>query len=786
MRNFRVAVRKTAEPGRGSLVQAPSGRRSGGGRSSLIEDFRLIARNSSAPKLVLAALGCWALEAPPLAAGDPAPPIAEGTTTNATAIPSAQPVENLASNRAANKNGTGTNSPIQLETVIVTGDLDAAREQIAPSLGAGTYKIGLNQIQAMAQGENASFQQVLLQAPGVVEDEFGEVHIRGDHGDVQYRVNGVLLPEGLNGFGQEIDTRLIKSVTLITGALPAQFGFRTAGIVDVATKTGDQLNGAELSLYGGSYDTFHPSLEFGGATNKFEYFFTASYLHDDLGIDNTTSSPTPLHDVTGQEKAFGLVSYAFDPTSRLSLLLNASYADFEIPDSPGLSPRFQLTNAPAANSSAVNENQNEQNYYAVLSYQKSVDKYSLQVSAFTRETGIRFEPDSVQDLLFSGLAGRIDNGDFANGAQADASYALGEHNTLRAGGLATYDEEKLDTATAVFPVNAQGQQTSTTPYQILENSRNNGALAGAYLQDEWRLSDRLTLNFGARYDRFDVSFDHEGQLSPRLNLVWNVDDATTAHVGGARYFMPPTLQYISPAAIKEFEGTSNAPFNERDDAPKCERDYYFDAGISREIMPKWQITLDSFWKLAKNLLDDGQFGNAVILNNFNYTDGSVYGAELSSTYKQGAFSAYGNFSYVQTWAQNVDSAEFEFPNNELAYIASRDIQLDHQGRYTASAGASYVLLKNTRFYASMMFGDGLRAGFANLDQLPSYYPFNVGVEHVFHLKSRFAGISQLKLRFDCLNVFDQVYELRNGTGLGIAAPAFGPRRAFYGGLTAVF
>ena len=141
-------------------------------------------------------------------------------------------------------NAGGTNSPVTLDTVVVTGRLDAAREQIAPSLGAVTYSIGPNQIQAMGQGENASFQQVLLQAPGVVQEEFGEIHVRGDHGDVQYRVNGVLLPESLNGFGQEIDTHLIHSVTLITGTMPAQFGDRTAGIIDVTTKTGSQLNGS--------------------------------------------------------------------------------------------------------------------------------------------------------------------------------------------------------------------------------------------------------------------------------------------------------------------------------------------------------------------------------------------------------------------------------------------------------------------------------------------------------------------------------------------------------------
>ena len=242
--------------------------------------------------------------------------------------------------------GAATNSPANLTTVVVTADLDAAREQIAPSLGAVTYTIGPNQIQSMGQGENASFQQVLLQAPGVVQEEFGEIHVRGDHGDLQYRVNGVLLPESLNGFGQEIDTHLIHSVTLITGTMPAQFGDRTAGIIDVTTKTGSQLNGAELSLYGGSYDTFNPSFQWGGTTSNLDYFVAASYLHDNHGIDNTTASPNPLHDVTDQEKLLGYFSHHFDQTSRLTLLLSSSDAGFQIPDTAGLAPSLSVGQQP--------------------------------------------------------------------------------------------------------------------------------------------------------------------------------------------------------------------------------------------------------------------------------------------------------------------------------------------------------------------------------------------------------------------------------------------------------
>jgi len=676
----------------------------------------------------------------------------------------------------------------ELARVVVTSDFDAIRDQISPSLGAVTYTIGPNQIETTGQGENATFQQVLLHAPGVVQEEFGEVHVRGDHGDLQYRINGVILPEQLNGFGQEIDTRLISSVKLMDGTLPAQFGDRTAGIFDITTKTGSQLNGSELSLYGGSYDTFQPSFSWGGTSGKLEYFVSASYKQNNLGIDNTTSSTDPLHDRTEQTRGFGYFSYRLDDTSRVTLLLSASYANFQIPDIAGVTPRFALLGNPTADSAATNDHQNEQSYYSVLSYLTSMDNLSLQVSAFTRYTDIKFTPDPVQDLLFDGVAAGVTNNDWANGVQADASYILDDHHTLRFGALATYDIEQLDTNAAVFssadqfmPDVPPSPQSSDQPFRIDSNGRNTGLTSGVYLQDEWQLTNNLTVNYGLRYDRFDTNFDTEDQVSPRVNLVWKINKLTTFHAGYARYFMPPTLQYISPATIKEFEYTTDAPFNEHDDAQKAERDNYFDVGLSRQITPAWQVNVDSFCKLAKNLLDDGQFGNAVILNNFNYTKGTIYGAELSTTFKQGDLSEYANFSYVQTWARNVDSAQYEFPSNELAYIAKNYIQLDHQQLYTASVGASYTILKNTRVYADFLFGDGLRAGFANLEKLPAYYPLNVGVEHVFH-----TGSGEVKLRLDCLNVFDEVYEIRNGTGLGIAAPAYGPRRGFYCGLSYQF
>ena len=108
---------------------------------------------------------------------------------------------------------------------------------------------------------------------------------------------------------------------------------------------------------------------------------------------------------------------------------------------------------------------------------------------------------------------------------------------------------------------------------------------------------------------------------------------------------------------------------------------------------------------------------------------------MSSTYKHGPFSLYGNFSYVQTWAKNINSVQNEFSDNQAAYIASHYIQLDHQGQYTGSGGISYTFLKDTQLHADFLYGDGLRKGFANLEKNPAYVTVNAGVEHVWHLHS---------------------------------------------------
>jgi outer membrane receptor protein involved in Fe transport len=738
-----------------------------------------------------------AIELPPIPATIPEPttmlapttePAQSATANSSVPVPSSAPAESNVQSVTTQQNQASTATPSnQVGKVVVTSELDEQRDLIAPSLGATTYEQGPQEINAVPGGSNAPFQSVLLRAPGVVEDSFGQEHVRGEHANTTYRVNGVLLPQPLNGFGQELDTRLIQSVTLIDGSLPAEFGFHTAGIIDVTTKSGETLNHNELSLYGGSYDTIEPSLQLGGTSGKWDYFAVISSNHNDIGIENPTGTHHPIHDYTDQRKLFGYLAYRPDDTSRISLLANASYSDFELPNTSGLTPQFALagySGFPYDDSSKINENQNEQEYYTVLAYQKTADKLSFQLSGFSRYAQVTFDPDPARDLIFQGVSSGIYNNFVTNGIQLDSSYLLNDDHTVRAGLITDYTYEKLNTDTGVFGIDpATGNQASDVPNYITDNSSNQAWESGVYAQDEWRINRQFTLNYGLRYDRFDSNFDTDQQVSPRANLVWKVDQATTLHGGYARYFVTPPIQNTAIGTVEKFAGTTNSPSVFLADPPKVEKSHYFDLGVTHNITQPWSVSLDGFYKMAHNLIDLGQFGEALIETPFNYRTGKVYGGEISTDYREGGLSLYTNFNWVETSAHDIDSQQFQIDSSELAYIANNNIHLDHEAEFSGSAGASYQW-RNDLIYVDFLAASGLRTGFANTGVVQPHYPVNVGYQHIFRPWGD--NGNTIKFRFDVVNLFDEKYQIRTGSGIGVGAPQYGQRLGFFTGVTYEF
>ena len=686
----------------------------------------------------------------------------------------------------------------QTEAQIVAGKnekFDEARRTIDAPIGATSYQIDHQNIEASPQGANATLDKVLLQFPGVTQDSAasGELHVRNEHANVQYRINGIMLPDGVGAFGQILDTGIVGSLALLTGALPAQYGFRTAGVLDIQTKADAFNNSGSVSVYGGSHGTITPSFEYGGTVGQTQYFVSGRFLQNNLGIENPTPSNDAIHDRTSQEKGFLYLSTVLDPTSRLTFMSGVSNSTYQIPNNPGQTPNFNVNGVTSFDSALLNEHQNEFNQFNVVAYQKSVDDIDLQLSYFNRYSQLHFYPDPTGDLVFNGVSSNVYRQSFVNGIQEDTAWRVGFAHTLRFGFSVSAERSLVNNISTVLPVDpATGNQVDPItgnpfgpPFSVFDSSSKTGWLVGTYLQDEWRINNQLTLNAGLRFDQMYQYVD-ANQLSPRVSLTWKPYDGTTFHAGYARNFTPPqqviaaptNLALVTPPTAPANTQTPEVALN----SPVLpERSHVFDVGVVQKIypVPGLEVGIDGYYKIARDLLDDGQFGAAYVLNGFNYDRGQNVGVELKSTYTNGNFRAYGNVAWAKQIATTIVSNQFLFGQDEINYIANHYIYTDHAQVLTASAGASY-LWNGTRFSASMIYGSGLRSGFANTDHLPSYTQVNVGLSHDFNIV---APNKPTTVRFDVVNLFDKIYEIRDGSGIGVFAPQFGPRRGFFVGIS---
>ena len=710
---------------------------------------------------------------------------------------------------------TGAAFAQAVESVTVTAEkLSAARDAIQTQLGASTYTVTAADIQNQPGGDNLQLSSVILQAPGVAQDSFGQLHVRGEHNGLQYRLNGIILPEGISVFGQTLDPRLAENVKLIDGALPAEYGNQTGGIIDMQTKSGLFAPGGQIGIYGGSHNTLTPSFDYGGSSGSFNYFVSGDYTTGSLGIESPDGSINPAHDRTTQYHGFGFVQDILDQNSSLTAIAGTSDDIFQIPDQTGLQPTgidgivglgplspasgdyvLRANGQTAFPSAQLDERQREITDYGILSYLRSDGNLDTQVSAFGRYSSLNFTPGAnIGDILYDGLAQTAYKRDLAYGVQAEGAYHLGSSHTIRFGFLGQEDD-LLSTTTSLVLATASGGplkavpnpnplcrdpsqtcQISDVPLTIADNGSKHAWAYGVYAQDEWKLFSTLTLNYGVRYDQYKA-FNAENQISPRVNLVWKPDDATAIHMGYARYFSPPPYENVASTDIALFDNTSVAG-DHTDTTPRAERADYYDTGLTRKITDTLSLGLDSYFKADSNLLDEGQFGAPIILTPFNYQFGRQYGGEFTANYNTDNFNAYLNASYERAAGMNITSSEFEFSSDDLAYIAGKYIPLDHQQIVSLSGGASYKW-QSTIFSADLLYGSGLRRDGAtpNGDSVPAYVTVNLGVSHVFDI----AG--GLTARLDVINVGDEKYEIRDGTGVGVGAPQFGARRGFFAGLS---
>ncbi|MEA3035676.1 MAG: hypothetical protein QOH04_1441 [Sphingomonadales bacterium] len=377
--------------------------------------------------------------------------------------------------------------------IVTARRLDAARTQIDAALGATVYELDNETIEDRPGGETGSVAATLLQAPGGSLSA-GGLTLRGSRA-LQVRINDVILPVALSDPADHLSSRLAQTTRLITGTLPAQFGFAPGGVISVTTKNGLYQHGGQAEFFAASDGAREPAFEWAGSAAGTSLFTSGSLQRDRSLIGNSSG---PGNDLRHEVEAFAFADHVLSSEDRLSFILGASRERH----------RIGQTHIPGGTLGSDDG-------YVSGSFQHSVGGFTVQASLSGADAWEQAQFDRRTREDRTSLA-----------VQADASYKLGP-NLLRTGLL-------LGRST-------QRESRDGSPAPRLHRTS-----AGVYGQIEWTVAPALTLDTGVRGEWLR-GLASAFALEPRASLVWSVAGGLTVHAGYARYAAAPPLEVVRSA-----------------------------------------------------------------------------------------------------------------------------------------------------------------------------------------------------------------------------------------------
>jgi hypothetical protein len=695
---------------------------------------------------------------------------------------------------------TETPSPIIL-TLSKTREIALeVRSPLAPiqyKASSTTYSVSRKDIEALPRGNNVDVSDVLLTVPSVTYGALKQTHIRQDHANQQYRIDGIPIPDSISGtFADIVPPRAWERVDIILGGMEAQYGNRAALILDITSKSGSKPGFGSIQTFGGSFQTVNPSFEYGGAVGeKVRYYGLNSFVTTGRGLEPPTLGNTNNHNQSEKNNTYLRGDYQHDNHNSFSWIFLNAVAKYQIPTIPNLnanpdvlallqvqSPGF----VPGA-SQNVDQYQKENNQYSQLVWRHDHNAINFSsLGLYFRRGEADFHTPSFDALAYADDVNRAQTANqrrtaYSGGGRFDHTWVPNSQHLVKTGFQIDYTN--ASNQAQVFAFDTSSGAPDGPVLSLQSTNRNIQWREEVWIQDQWSPHEQWTFNLGLRGDIIQ-GFYHEGQVSPRIGATYKYNQSNVFHAYYGRLFTPPNVEQVAFINLNT-QNTTAAPDDPTGFRPRSERSHYFEVGSYHAIGRYATLELTGYYKLDQYMSDAGQFGSTPMRNSFAFQHGWKRGIDGALKVQfTDKLIGRGNVGWGQCKGYGLQSGQYLLDSREISDINSRGgVFCDHSQFVTSSAVVTYRLLERTHVTGQMLYGYGLRTAAdddakTNSSHFPSYTVYNASLTHVIPLPWE---NQKMLLGFDIINLLDQQYFYNTGDGsigLGIAH-AGAPRSYFF-------
>jgi len=539
---------------------------------------------------------------------------------------------------------------------------------------------------------------------GAARAPTGEVHIRGQHAEYTYYVDGVPVPSGISGSLNELfDPQVVNQIDFQTGGWVAEYGNKNAAGVNINTRIPAGGFHYELSGFGGAFRTGDSgktqttngqALTFSTNSGKWGFFASGSRQESEMRrepvvFDTASHTPVNFHNDGTDVFGFAKLQYAAGDRNVLNIEVNRSRTRFAVP--------FDSVEG------VIDDHQQDVNGFVNVGWRRQLGAESLElgrtaelfIGAFYRDGSLTYTPGLTDEATFtfpgdtSHYIIAEDRNFRTTGAKVDYTLQPRHGIAFKTGVLASATNGHEDFSA----------QSATGTAGPASNSNLNGSDVGAYAQVAIAPNDQWELRTGARFDNHNAPFaGNQSQLSPRVKLSFFPDPGNTFWIYYGRLFLPTNVEDLRAITSTSQGGVAAAP-------TLPERDHFFEVGYIHRFPFGVVTKLSGYKKLSTPGIDDATVSGTAIVTSVNIAKVDITGLEgVLEIRPSGPLSGYVNFAINHAYGRSPISGGFFPPDSSAGYF-----DLDHDQRVSGVASVVYSS-RGLYLSATGIYGTGLTNG----------------------------------------------------------------------------